>query len=273
MIDAIFNPLNQWAVPMKPLYWTLNEDEQKIYRELLKKRPDGWENYPEFEEDLRQAIDKWKYQAMWRARERLEAERRKEEIRRNNFYYRHKREETEADRQKAAEFQKHVKQLAVRRAELHAVLKDEFTAHGGRTNWILHEKQTRTYKSIGDQLGITGWRVREICHKEARIREWRRLHPHPPPPQPKLEEMIPEEILQYPAEDLELSVRPANCLKNENIRTIGELLKYSPAMLLRVPNFGKVSLREIQQLLGDLGLSLPPNWHPRDGDDWPPSDY
>ncbi len=57
-------------------------------------------------------------------------------------------------------------------------------------------------------------------------------------------------------DDLELSVRSANCLKNANIRYIGELVVRSEAEMLKTKNFGRKSLNEIKEILGEMGLSL-----------------
>ncbi len=71
-------------------------------------------------------------------------------------------------------------------------------------------------------------------------------------------------------DDLELSVRSANCLKNANIRFIGELVSKTEAEMLKTKNFGRKSLNEIKEILSDMGLNLgmkidgwPPNgWDP-----------
>jgi len=63
-------------------------------------------------------------------------------------------------------------------------------------------------------------------------------------------------ILNTPVEELELSVRSSNCLKNGNIRTIGELIGKSEDELSKVRNFGKKSLSEIKDKLKEWGLSL-----------------
>jgi DNA-directed RNA polymerase subunit alpha len=82
------------------------------------------------------------------------------------------------------------------------------------------------------------------------------------------EEEPEEEILEMPEEDalnehlfrsvdeLELSVRSNNCLKNANIRTIGELVQKTDAEMLKTRNFGKKSLNEIKLILAEMGLSL-----------------
>jgi DNA-directed RNA polymerase subunit alpha len=56
--------------------------------------------------------------------------------------------------------------------------------------------------------------------------------------------------------ELELSVRAANCLKNANIKTIADLVQKSEGEMLRTKNFGKKSLNEIKEILSEMGLSL-----------------
>jgi DNA-directed RNA polymerase subunit alpha len=66
-------------------------------------------------------------------------------------------------------------------------------------------------------------------------------------------------------EELELSVRSANCLKNDNIVYIGDLIQKTEAEMLRTPNFGRKSLNEIKEVLASMGLHLGmevPNWPP-----------
>ncbi len=70
-------------------------------------------------------------------------------------------------------------------------------------------------------------------------------------------------------EELELSVRSANCLKNENVVYIGDLIQKTEAEMLRTPNFGRKSLNEIKEVLAQVGLRLGmevPNWPPEDID-------
>lgn len=64
------------------------------------------------------------------------------------------------------------------------------------------------------------------------------------------------ENLYRKVDELELSVRSANCLKNANIRLIGELVQKSEAEMLKTQNFGRKSLNEIKDILADMGLTL-----------------
>ncbi|MGF1649682.1 MAG: DNA-directed RNA polymerase subunit alpha [Hyphomicrobiaceae bacterium] len=71
-------------------------------------------------------------------------------------------------------------------------------------------------------------------------------------------------------DELELSVRSANCLKNDNIVYIGDLIQKTEAEMLRTPNFGRKSLNEIKEVLATMGLHLGmdvPNWPPDDIED------
>ncbi len=71
-------------------------------------------------------------------------------------------------------------------------------------------------------------------------------------------------------DELELSVRSANCLKNDNIVYIGDLIQKSEAAMLRTPNFGRKSLNEIKEVLAQMGLHLgmdAPNWPPENIED------
>ena len=63
-------------------------------------------------------------------------------------------------------------------------------------------------------------------------------------------------VLLRSVEDLELSVRSANCLKNAGINTIGELVQKTEAEMLKTKNFGRKSLSEIKDILGEYGLTF-----------------
>jgi DNA-directed RNA polymerase subunit alpha len=69
------------------------------------------------------------------------------------------------------------------------------------------------------------------------------------------EEKLNENLFR-PVSELELSVRSANCLKNANIRLIGELVQKSEQEMLKTKNFGRKSLNEIKSILEEMGLSL-----------------
>lgn len=88
---------------------------------------------------------------------------------------------------------------------------------------------------------------------------------------PDTENVEPEEpqvdpILLRPVDDLELTVRSANCLKAENVFLIGDLIQRTEVELLKTPNLGKKSLTEIKDVLASRGLSLGSRL-----EDWPPA--
>ncbi len=81
--------------------------------------------------------------------------------------------------------------------------------------------------------------------------------------EPEEEELVVDEAkermlenLARPVEELELSVRSANCLKNSSIRYIYELVEKTEAEMLKTKNFGRKSLNEIKEILAGMGLSL-----------------
>jgi DNA-directed RNA polymerase subunit alpha len=73
-------------------------------------------------------------------------------------------------------------------------------------------------------------------------------------------------VLLKPVDDLELTVRSANCLKAENIHYIGDLVQRSETELLKTPNLGRKSLNEIKEVLSQRGLALGTKI-----DNWPPA--
>jgi len=73
-------------------------------------------------------------------------------------------------------------------------------------------------------------------------------------PEPEGETENLTEILSRSVEDLELSVRSANCLKNAGINTIGELVQRTEADMLKTKNFGRKSLSELKDILSEYGL-------------------
>ncbi|KQY40215.1 MULTISPECIES: DNA-directed RNA polymerase subunit alpha [Rhizobium/Agrobacterium group] len=94
-------------------------------------------------------------------------------------------------------------------------------------------------------------------------------------PQKEAEEEAVTELAFNPAllkkvDELELSVRSANCLKNDNIVYIGDLIQKTEAEMLRTPNFGRKSLNEIKEVLASMGLHLGmevPAWPPENIED------
>jgi DNA-directed RNA polymerase subunit alpha len=69
-------------------------------------------------------------------------------------------------------------------------------------------------------------------------------------------EILQNENLYRSVDELELSVRSANCLQNANIKLIGELVQRTEAEMLKTKNFGRKSLREIKEILATMGLNL-----------------
>src|SRR6187399_428104 len=78
-------------------------------------------------------------------------------------------------------------------------------------------------------------------------------------------ELVFNAALLKKVDELELSVRSANCLKNDNIVYIGDLIQKTEAEMLRTPNFGRKSLNEIKEVLASMGLHLG-----MEVQDWPP---
>lgn len=114
---------------------------------------------------------------------------------------------------------------------------------------------------------ITSRSMAGICHSEREFTDEEmdvlsditaRLHIAAKPPSE-------HPLLLKKVDELELSVRSANCLKNDNIVYIGDLIQKTEAEMLRTPNFGRKSLNEIKEVLSGMGLHLG-----MDVEDWPP---
>jgi len=80
------------------------------------------------------------------------------------------------------------------------------------------------------------------------------------------EENQVDPVLLRPVDELELTVRSANCLKTESVMYIGDLVQKTEVELLRTPNLGKKSLTEIKEILESNGLTLGMKL-----ENWPPS--
>jgi DNA-directed RNA polymerase subunit alpha len=94
------------------------------------------------------------------------------------------------------------------------------------------------------------------------------------PSKEKSQDSVPElafnPALLKKIDELELSVRSANCLRNENIVFVGDLIQKTEADMLRTPNFGRKSLNEIKEVLAQMGLHLGmdvANWPPENIED------
>lgn len=106
---------------------------------------------------------------------------------------------------------------------------------------------------LQDQLGVF-INFEDIADESSRREDTIDINPH----------------LLMKVDELELSVRSANCLKNENIVYIGDLVQKSEPEMLKTPNFGRKSLNEIKDVLGQMGLGLGmrlENWPPENIED------
>lgn len=108
---------------------------------------------------------------------------------------------------------------------------------------------------LQDQLAVFG-----AIHPEGDVEQKVEEEEVTPPPL--------DPILLRPVDDLELTVRSANCLKAENIYYIGDLIQRTENELLKTPNLGRKSLNEIKEVLAAHGLTLGSRL-----ENWPPSDH
>jgi DNA-binding CsgD family transcriptional regulator len=126
-----------------------------------------------------------------------------------------------------------------------------------------------TLRVIGEQHGLSTERARQIAIRQQKQDEAARRR-----------EAATANIINLPpsqaglalfcrpvSEVLELSIRSINGLKNDKIVYIGDLVQKTEAEMLRIPNFGRVSLKEVKEALGEIGLRLGmdlPGWPPPD---------
>jgi DNA-directed RNA polymerase subunit alpha len=103
-----------------------------------------------------------------------------------------------------------------------------------------------------DALGLAAKLVKDHMQIFIQFEE----KPEPVEEAPEIRTDAVLEHLNKSVDELELSVRSYNCLKNANIRTIGELVTKSEAEMLKTKNFGRKSLNEIKEILSSMGLSL-----------------
>jgi DNA-directed RNA polymerase subunit alpha len=103
-----------------------------------------------------------------------------------------------------------------------------------------------------DALGLAAKLIKD--HMQIFIQFEEKPEPAEEPAEVRQDAVI--EHLNKSVDELELSVRSYNCLKNANIRTIGELVTKSEAEMLKTKNFGRKSLNEIKEILQSMGLGL-----------------
>jgi DNA-directed RNA polymerase subunit alpha len=103
-----------------------------------------------------------------------------------------------------------------------------------------------------DALGLAAKLIKD--HMQIFIQFEEKAEPAEEPAEIRHDAVI--EHLNKSVDELELSVRSYNCLKNANIRTIGELVTKSEAEMLKTKNFGRKSLNEIKEILASMGLGL-----------------
>src|SRR5690606_31642342 len=102
-----------------------------------------------------------------------------------------------------------------------------------------------------DAIAFAAKILMEHIHIWINFEEVEEVYPHPSEEEEPLNENLFRSV-----EELELSVRSANCLQNANIQLIGELVQRSEQDMLKTKNFGRKSLKEIKEILGTMVLSL-----------------
>jgi len=115
-----------------------------------------------------------------------------------------------------------------------------------------------------DKLVVEVWTDRSILPSDAVAVAAKILRDHfnlfihfEEPIEEEVEEEVDEEIMrEKPVDELELSVRSSNCLRAAEIKSIGDLVQKSEPEMLKYRNFGRKSLKEIQDILGEMGLGF-----------------
>src|SRR5215217_6348061 len=138
---------------------------------------------------------------------------------------------------------------------------------GQQTDYDRLTIQIETDGSVGpeDAVGLAARIIQDQLQLFVNFEE-----PHLAQPMERRPELPFNPNLLRKVDELELSVRSANCLKNDNIVYIGDLVQKTEAEMLRTPNFGRKSLNEIKEVLTQMGLHLGmevPGWPPENIED------
>jgi DNA-directed RNA polymerase subunit alpha len=140
--------------------------------------------------------------------------------------------------------------------------KVEHTRVGQQTNYdkLIMRVETNGTVSPDDAVALSARILQDQLQKFINFEEPKESYAE------KEESLLPfNRALLRKVDELELSVRSANCLKNDNLIYIGDLVQKTEAEMLRTPNFGRKSLNEIKEVLGQMGLNLGmdiPGWPP-----------
>lgn len=122
---------------------------------------------------------------------------------------------------------------------------------------LVTDEEVDAYRiNIKEQEEKRQWYQRLYPEIEAEVLQKAAQNPSLLPRVEELKQKYKTEYDSRPIEELELSVRAANCLGNADIKTVGELCQRSERELLITKNFGRKSLKEIKEILAEMGLSL-----------------
>ena len=152
------------------------------------------------------------------------------------------------------------------------VKKVSYKVENTREGQVLdYDKLTMTHRDqrLDHRRGRRGFRRPHPAGPARPVRQLRRAAEGSRRPKPVTELAFNPALLKK-VDELELSVRSANCLKNDNIVYIGDLIQKTEAEMLRTPNFGRKSLNEIKEVLAAMGLHLGmevPDWPPENIED------
>jgi len=113
---------------------------------------------------------------------------------------------------------------------------------------VSRRKHEATYVKIAKEFDLSPFYIKCICAKAQRGEDERAVHD-------EIVDQVKQALLRR-VDDLEWSVRTRNCLMNNNIIHIGDLIQRSEHELLLSPNLGRVCLEEIKEVLGTMGLHL-----------------